>query len=72
MLSRRVLDRTWPILAAKSAQNDPKMVPQNDPKLIKNGGQKIVKILIVQKRGRKQIWVWPADCVGLLGGKEGG
>ena len=34
-LSRRVLDRTWPNLATKSAENGSKMAPQNDPKAIK-------------------------------------
>ena len=45
-LSRRVLDRTWPILAARSAENDPKMAPQDDPKSIKNRVQKMIEILI--------------------------
>ena len=31
-LSRCVLDRTWPNLAAESAENDPNMAPQNDQK----------------------------------------
>ena len=35
-LSRRVLDRTWRILGAKSAENDPKMVAQNEPKSTPN------------------------------------
>ena len=45
-VSRRVLDRTWPNLAAKSAENDPKLAPQNDPKSTKNRVQKMIKILI--------------------------
>ena len=45
-LSRRVLERSWRILDAKNAQNDPKMAPQNDPKSIKNRFQKMIKILI--------------------------
>ena len=49
-LSRHVLDRTWPNLAAKSAENDPKMAPQNDPKSTKNGCQKMIKIWIDFKR----------------------
>jgi hypothetical protein len=35
-LPRRVLDRSWPILAAKSAENDPNLAPQDDPKSNKN------------------------------------
>ena len=35
-LPRRILDRTWPILAAKRAENDPKLASQNDPKSNKN------------------------------------
>ena len=34
-LSGHVLDRTWPNLAAKSAEHDPKMAAQNDPKTSK-------------------------------------
>ena len=49
-LSRRVLDRTWPNLGAKSAENDPKMAPQNDPKSIKKRCPKMIKILIDFKR----------------------
>ena len=45
-LPRRVLDRTWPILAAKSAENDPNLAPQDDPKSTKNRVQKMIKILI--------------------------
>ena len=45
-LSRRVLDRTGPNLAAKSAQNDPKMAPQNDPKSTKHRCQKMIKVSI--------------------------
>ena len=52
-LSRRVLDRTWPNLAAQSAENDPKLAPQNDPKSIKNRCQKTIEILI----DNKTIWV---------------
>ena len=44
-LSRRVLDRTWPNLAAKRAEHDPKMAPQNDPKSTKNRRQTMIKIL---------------------------
>ena len=47
---RRVLERTWPNLGAKSAKNDPKMAPQNDPKSIKKRCQKMIKILIDFKR----------------------
>ena len=45
-LSRHVLDRTWPILEAKSAENDPKLAPQDEPKSSKNRVQKMIKILI--------------------------
>ena len=31
-LARRVLDRTWPVLGAKSGKNDPNLAPQNEPK----------------------------------------
>ena len=48
-LSRRVLDPTWRILAAKSAKNDPKMAPQDGPKSIKNRCQKMIKFLIAFK-----------------------
>ena len=48
-LPRRVLDRSWPILAAKSAENDPNLAPQDDPKSSKNRLQKMIKILIVFK-----------------------
>ena len=43
------MDRTWPNLAAKRAENDPKMAPQDDPKSIKNRVQKMIKILIAFK-----------------------
>ena len=45
-LSRRVLDRTWANLAAKSAENDPNLAPQDDPKSTKNRVQKMIEILI--------------------------
>ena len=45
-LPGRVLDRTWPNLAAKSAENDPKLAAQNDPKLEKNRCQKMIEFLI--------------------------
>ena len=45
-LPKRVLDRTWPNLAAKKAKNDPNLAPQDDPKSIKNRVQKMIKILI--------------------------
>ena len=49
-LPSRVLDATWPILAAKSAENDPNLAPQDDPKSIKNRVPKMIKILIEKKR----------------------
>ena len=45
------MDRSWPILAAKSAKNDPNLAPQDDPKSIKNRVQKMIKILIDFKTG---------------------
>ena len=48
-LPSRVLDATWPILAAKSAKNDPNLAPQDDPKSIQNRVQKMIKILIEKK-----------------------
>ena len=48
-LPRRVLDRTWHILGAKSAENDPNLAPQDDPKSTKNRVQKMIKILIEKK-----------------------
>ena len=68
-LSRRVLDRTWPNLAAKSAENDPKMVPQNDPKSTKNRCQKMIKILIEKKEAIVRFGGWPGGLRGALGGK---
>ena len=73
-LSRRVLDRTWPNLAAKRAENDPKMAPQDDPKSTKNGCQKMIKILIA-KKGRRVVFLgqpggmrWPPG--GIIGGAK--
>ena len=43
-LARHVLDRSWRILAAKSAKHDPKKAPQTDPKSTKNRCQKNIKI----------------------------
>ena len=51
-LPRRVWDRSWPILAAKSAQNDPNLAPQNDPKSTPNRCPKTIEILIENKGGR--------------------
>ena len=45
-LSRGVLDRTWPNLNTKSAENDPNLALQDGPKSIKNRCAKIVEILI--------------------------
>ena len=71
-LSRRVLDRTWPNLAAKSAKNDPKMAPQDDPKSTKNRCQKMIKILIHFKRAMTRFWGWPGGARWALGGKTRG
>ena len=73
-LSRRVLDRTWPNLAAKKAENDPKMAPQNDPKSTKNRRQKLIEILIANKTnfmihlGRPGGMRWPPG--GIIGGSK--
>ena len=73
-LSRRVLDRTWPILAAKSAKNDPMMVSQNDPKSTQNRRQKSIEILIDNKTnftihlGRSGGMRWPPG--GIIGGSK--
>ena len=45
-LPRRVLDRSWLILEAKRAENDPNLAPQDDPKSIQNRVQKMIQILI--------------------------
>ena len=66
-LPRRVLDRTWPILAAKSAKNDPKMAPQDDPKSIKNRVQKMIKILIAFKTAGMRFWGRPGGMRGAAG-----
>ena len=73
-LSRRVLDRTWPILGAKSAENDPKMAPQDDPKSTKNRRPKMIEILIEKKSvlvihlGRSGGMRWPPG--GIIGGAK--
>ena len=73
-LSRRVLDRTWPNLAAKSAENDPKMAPQDDPKSTQNRCQKMIKMLIENKSvlvihlGRPGGMRWPPG--GIIGGAK--
>ena len=71
-LSRRVLDRTWRILAAKSAQHDPKMAPQDDPKSIKNRDQKMLKILIDKKSFRMIHLARPGGLRGSRGEYKGG
>ena len=71
-LSRCVLDRTWPILAAKSAENDPKLAPQDEPKWSKNRDPKNIKILIEKKtaiaRHDALHVVGPAECAAVPGG----
>ena len=71
-LPRRDLDRSWPNLAAKSAENDPKLAPQNDPKSVQNGAPKLLKILIDFKRGFPRFGGWPGGLRGALGGKTRG
>ena len=65
---RRVFDRTWRILASKSAKNDPKMAPQNDPKSIQKRCQKMMKILIDFKRAIVRFGAWPGGLRWPLGG----
>ena len=73
-LARRVLDRTWPNLAAKSAENDPNLAPQDDPKSTKNRCQKMIEILIEKKPvlvihlGRSGGMRWPPG--GIIGGAK--
>ena len=67
-LPRRVLDRSCPILAAKSAQNDPNLAPQNDPKSTKNRRQKMIKILIDFKTARMRF----LDPTGGMRSPQGG
>ena len=73
-LPRCVVDRTWPNLAAKRAENDPKMAPQNDPKSTKNRCQKMIEILIEKKSfppihlGRSGGMRWPP--AGIIGGAK--
>ena len=68
-------NRTWkPNLAAKSAENDPKMAPQNDPKSTKNRCQKTIEILIENNTnfvihfGRPGGMRWPPG--GIIGGAK--
>ena len=73
-LSRRVLDRTWLNLAAKKAENDPKMAPQNDPKSTKNRCQKTIEILI-EKKTNFEIHLGPPGGMhrppgGIIGGAK--
>ena len=73
-LSRRVLDPTWPNLAAKSAEHDPNLEPQDDPKSTKNRCQKMIEILI-DKKGARGVFLgrpggmrWPPG--GIIGGAK--
>ena len=73
-LPRRVLDRSWPNLAAKRAENDPNLAPQDDPKSTKNRCQKTIEILIDNKTnfaghlGRSGGMRWPPG--GIIGGSK--
>ena len=64
-LARHVLDRTWPNLAAQSAENDCKMAAQNDPKSTQNRCQRMIEIWnekrtnFVQYLGRPGGMRWP-------------
>ena len=66
------LDPTWPILEAKSAENDPKLAPPNDPKSIKNRCQKMIKILIELRADVPLLWGRPGGMRWLPGGIIGG
>ena len=48
-LARRVFDRIWLILAAKSAERETNLAPQDDPKSIKNRLQEMITMLIAFK-----------------------
>ena len=73
-LPRPVLERSWPILAAKSAENDPNLAPQDDPKSTKNRCQKSIEILIENKTnfmrrlGQSGGMRWPPG--GIIGGSK--
>ena len=67
-LSRRVFDRTWRLLASKSAKNDPKMAPQNEPTSIQKRCPKMIKILIASKRPRMHSRGRSGGLRGALGG----
>ena len=73
-LPRRILNRSWPILAAKSAENDPNLAPQDDPKSTKNRCRKSIEILIDNKTnfvghvGRPGGMRWPPG--GIIGGSK--
>ena len=71
-LSRRVLERTWPILAAKSAENDPKMAPHDGSKSVKNGVPKMIKFLIEKQLAIMGLGGWPGGLRWALGGKTRG
>ena len=68
------MDRSWPIFAAKSAKNDPKLAPQNDPKSTQNRCQKMIEILIdnktdfVRHLGQSGGMRWPPG--GIIGGAK--
>ena len=73
-LSKRFLDKTWPNLAAKSAENDPKMEPQNDSKSTKNRCQQLIEILIDFK-SPGQVFLGSTDGMrrplgGIIGGEN--
>ena len=70
--SRRVLDRTWPNLGTKEAENDPKLAPQNDPKSTKNRCQKMIKILIEKNRLAALQGVARRTALGSWGENKGG
>ena len=59
-------------MAAKSAENGPKMAPQNDPKSTKNRCQKFIELLIDNKTNWGQIFGRPGGMRWPPGGIIGG
>ena len=59
-------------MAAKSAENDPKMAPQDGSKSVKNGVPKMIKILIEKQLAIMRLGGWPGGLRWALGGKTRG
>jgi len=66
------LDRAWPILAAKSAKNDPNLAPQNDSKSTKNRCKKTIEFLIELRTRVPQFLSRPGGMRWPPGGIVGG